>query len=204
MIYFSWVTSLNGIFIFDIKENQFFGVWEKRRGEGDIFQFTELGGARCVEGLWETWPQMQCYIYPTETHPLPSPTPASSRNLSMYVAFWNIHQQELFHNPLERPVRPFLKIWTRFEKTAGQLLRKSAKSTEERVRSPIFVSSFLSDRRCKYPATPQKKSYFRKGEQSLRTMHRKGVRRRREEETLGRGDLLSQGSANREHRRKKA
>ena len=104
-----------GTFIFDKRKTSPLGSERKRRGGGDIFQFTELGGARCVEDSERHKPELRCYIYPT-THPLPSPTPAGSRNLSMYVAFLKHPLARTLSQSLERPVRPFPKVWTRFEK----------------------------------------------------------------------------------------
>ena len=85
----------------------------------------------------------------------------------------------------------------------GQLLRKSANSTEERVRSPIFVSSVFSERRGKGPAvTPQKEELFQEGRTECALTHRKGVRLRREEGSLAAETSSLPGSPNREHRRK--
>ncbi|XP_040115821.1 uncharacterized protein LOC120877538 [Oryx dammah] len=57
-----------GTFIFDKRKTSPLGSERKRRG-GNIFQFTELGDARCVEDSQRQKPELQCYIYPTRhTH----------------------------------------------------------------------------------------------------------------------------------------
>lgn len=192
MIYFSWVTSLNGYIHFRYKGKQvLWGLREKGEGGGGYFQFTELGGARCVEDSERHKPEMQCYIYPADT-PLPSPTPANKWNLSMYVAFETSISKELF-TILGEACSSILKNLDKVWETAGQLLRKSAKSTEERVRSPIFVSASFLIGGAKYPAvTPQKEKLFQEGEQSLHWCTARCASQKRGGQ-LGRGDLPSPG-----------
>ena len=86
----------------------------------------------------------------------------------MYVAFLKHSSAKTLSQSWERPVRPFPKVWERFEKPRATAKEIGKQHGGARPFSHLRLeTSFLRGGANIPPSRLRKKSYFRKGEQSV-------------------------------------